>query len=241
MRANRKAMDSKGEIGIGTMIVFIAAVLVAAVAAAVMIQTSGKLQEKAQRAGDDTTRDVASNLRIDRVIGVRGASNEDPCYVDVYLSLTPGSDKINMKQLTLQWLLPDRYANIGYDNVNDDNGGVDVSDPTIDYLTGPTTVDDTYMIVPIRDVDGSLAANPAGSPSSLTPGDIAILRVYLQPAALTACTVPGFNSAALTNPGLPLPAGQFVGLKVVPEIGAPAIGDFRAPESYGADLRIDMG
>ncbi|MGB0951261.1 MAG: flagellin, partial [Poseidonia sp.] len=60
--------DNVAAIGIGAMIVFIALILVAAVAAAVIIQTAEKLQQNAQTTGQDTTDSMAARLFVVNVI-----------------------------------------------------------------------------------------------------------------------------------------------------------------------------
>ena len=55
--------DKVAAIGIGAMIVFIALILVAAVAAAVIIQTAEALQQNAQQTGDDTADNMAGKVK----------------------------------------------------------------------------------------------------------------------------------------------------------------------------------
>ncbi len=84
--------DNIAAIGIGAMIVFIALILVAAVAAAVIIQTAEQLQQNAQTTGEETTDLLASKIFIKSVITTGAA---DPATsILVTFELAPGSDAI---------------------------------------------------------------------------------------------------------------------------------------------------
>ena len=65
---NSPTKNEYGAIGIGAMIVFIALILVAAVAAAVIIQTAEKLQQNAQASGDDTQEQMSTKLTLINVV-----------------------------------------------------------------------------------------------------------------------------------------------------------------------------
>jgi archaellin len=61
---NMNESDDLASIGIGAMIVFIALILVAAVASAVIIQTGEKLQQNAQQTGSDTQEEIGGKISI---------------------------------------------------------------------------------------------------------------------------------------------------------------------------------
>ena len=64
MRDMKIQKEDTGAIGIGAMIVFIALILVAAVASAVIIQTAEKLQQNAQATGDDTQEEISGKVQV---------------------------------------------------------------------------------------------------------------------------------------------------------------------------------
>ena len=81
-----------GSIGIGAMIVFIALILVAAVASAVIIQTGEKLQQNAQQSGSDTQQEISGKISIITVwVGAQNANNEE---ITMVFELAPGSEPI---------------------------------------------------------------------------------------------------------------------------------------------------
>ena len=87
-----KKSDDLGSIGIGAMIVFIALILVAAVASAVIIQTGEKLQQNAQQSGSDTQQEISGKISIITVwVGDQTAGVEE---ITMVFELAPGSEPI---------------------------------------------------------------------------------------------------------------------------------------------------
>ena len=85
-RNNEIKNDEIGSIGIGAMIVFIALILVAAVASAVIIQTGEKLQQNAQQTGSDTQQEISGKISVNSILSTDAAS-----YL-LYFETAPGSE-----------------------------------------------------------------------------------------------------------------------------------------------------
>ena len=100
MQENNFENNESGSIGIGAMIVFIALILVAAVASAVIIQTGEKLQQNAQQSGDDTQREISGKVTINSAFIV-DASGADSA-MRLYIESAPGSGVLAADTIVFQ-------------------------------------------------------------------------------------------------------------------------------------------
>ncbi len=123
----KEESDSLAAIGIGAMIVFIALILVAAVAAAVIIQTAEKLQQNAQASGDDTQEQMSTKLTLINVV-IETIDNAASSYeLFATFELAPGSE-------------PTEGDDIGYTVIcEDDQGTAVTTDDTTEFAQGDLT------------------------------------------------------------------------------------------------------
>ena len=85
--------NENGSIGIGAMIVFIALILVAAVASTVIIKTAEELQDRAEKTGDDTRDSISGKLLVtDAYVGTDADDDDDIDTIIVIAKLASGSD-----------------------------------------------------------------------------------------------------------------------------------------------------
>jgi flagellin FlaB len=99
-------VQDRGQVGIGTLIVFIALVLVAAIAAGVLINTAGFLQSQAEATGEESTDQVSNNLEVLTQTGTVDADSTAVTAAELRVSLAPGSDAVDLTQTELQLVGP---------------------------------------------------------------------------------------------------------------------------------------
>ena len=214
----------RGAVGIGTLIVFIAMVLVAAVAAAVLINTSGYLQQRAEATGRQTTKEVASGLKIDGVTGY--VSSGKITMLAIQVSPNAGSEGIDLSQAKL--VLTDgsklavlKYKTNAIENITEMSGNIFNTTKLPWNGTGILNNATAFGIIIVQDEDGSLKNN--GAHPTLNAGDIVILAVDAD--------------AVFTNG---IDTRTEITIELRPEFGAPGYAKVVTPPSYGTDTIIEL-
>ncbi|GAB3707369.1 archaellin/type IV pilin N-terminal domain-containing protein [Halorubrum pallidum] len=99
--------EERGQVGIGTLIVFIAMVLVAAIAAGVLINTAGFLQTQAEATGEESTSQVSERLQVVSQSGdisdnVAGTSERGIGSLEFVVASAPGADNIDLNEVSVE-------------------------------------------------------------------------------------------------------------------------------------------
>ncbi|HEC56877.1 MAG TPA: flagellin [Candidatus Syntrophoarchaeum butanivorans] len=150
--------DEVAQAGIGTLIIFIAMVLVAAVAAAVLIQTSGVLQQKSQETGQQTIQEVSSNIEIVGIVGHRSSATEnDFDFVNVTIKPMAGSGSIDLSQMVVA--MQNETTRVDKITYHKSGDGMDASH---------------YIVTELRDDDNSLDPS-TDTTTVINAGDLVIL------------------------------------------------------------------
>ncbi|MEM4260623.1 MAG: archaellin/type IV pilin N-terminal domain-containing protein [Candidatus Woesearchaeota archaeon] len=96
--------SKRAEMGIGTLILFIAFILVAAVAASVLISTTSTLQSKALNTGKQTTDEVGTSMTAVQIYAEDASDNSVDKMVDYFyytIKLSAGSEPIRFADVLM--------------------------------------------------------------------------------------------------------------------------------------------
>ncbi|MCD4703119.1 MAG: flagellin [Methanosarcinaceae archaeon] len=260
MKSNRTLSmkkDTHAQVGIGTLIIFIAMVLIAAVAAAVLIQTSGVLQQKAQSTGQQATQEVSSNLIIKSIDGIRATESSDSTnqsntldLLRLRVGLNVGSGNVDMNQVVITITDGTNTNDLVYadneksysNNMANFSGTASASTNLIHLLndTQSSPGDNSiyfYTVDKVRDEDGSFSQ----STPVLNTGDL--ITVYISTLSGTATGYDTVGSSSVISPtdtSLDVETRTSVSLILTPETGVITQADFMTPSTYGTKTTIQL-
>ena len=137
----------KGETGIGTLIIFIAIVLVAAIAASVLLGTAGSLQQKALTTGKQTQQEVASGIQVISVSGTNGQDGAVESF-EVLIKLAAGSDPLALNDTMINFDTKNTSQQLTYNTTGFSSSTFNATwvKTGPDYITNYLTVGDMVKL-----------------------------------------------------------------------------------------------
>jgi flagellin FlaB len=204
----------RGQVGIGTLIVFIAMVLVAAIAAGVLINTAGFLQSSAEESGEQSASQVTNRLQVVTAVGsvvedgtTTSSGDNEVTEVQLTVKRAPGADNIDLSTVTAQWV--------------DDNGAFDV-------VINGESADANFGVTTFRDDDSSITDSDVLN----DPADRAVLTFETQEDDDQDDT----NSVVKTNLG----PGTTATIKLNTQAGGETTATLVVPESLSGKSAIEL-
>jgi len=179
----------RGQVGIGTLIVFIAMVLVAAIAAGVLINTAGFLQSQSEETGEQSSAQVSDRLQVVNVVGQVGDNNEQIDQINMTVSKAPGANDVSLGNTTIQYVDDEQIVDLVHSNRTSRGGadGVFFTNGTVD---SDNSIEDS-LVINDQDDRAVITIVTSGSAFNSAPGEgqSADITITTQAGGETTVTV----------------------------------------------------
>jgi flagellin FlaB len=181
----------RGQVGIGTLIVFIAMVLVAAIAAGVLINTAGFLQSQSEQTGQQSSQQVTDRLQVINVVGESINAQNEVEVINITVKKAPGASDVDLSAATLQFVSDAQVENpisaweansdgreFGIDTLQDDDNSISQSNVLTDQQDSAIIVLDIGSGNTITDVNG--VQIDTGDVNTIKEGQSATIKITTQ-------------------------------------------------------------
>jgi len=186
--------DDRGQVGIGTLIVFIAMVLVAAIAAGVLINTAGFLQSSAEETGQQSSDQVTNRVEVVNAVGtsITSGSPSTVDEIEVTVKKAPGAGNIDLEATIVQYIDSETSSDLTYssndvlDDSNDGAGSFSISSVQDTDSSQPVLNDNSDRFKIELDLSEVKSGNGAGDTGNgLEEGETATIRINTQSGGTT--------------------------------------------------------
>lgn len=206
------ARDEYASIGIGSLIIFIAMILVAGISATVLMQTMDSLQQQTLQTGTETLREISSGISVSHVSGYN--SGTKITQLAIFIAPIAGSDDLDLAYASLSLSDTTNKVILSY---NSSCYSSSVSNGLFNTLDSSHVQSDEFGIIVVRDLDASCTA---ASPR-INNGDSIVLLIN------TSNCLSGIDTRT-----------EIFG-KIYPEHGISGLIAFTTPSSF-VDTIIDL-
>ena len=134
--------ENRAQVGIGTLIVFIAMVLVAAIAAGVLVNTAGFLQATAEDTGQESVDQVTERVDVLNEHATVNSSGDGIAYLNLTVGLASGAGAVDMDDTTVKYVSDSSVATL----TNSSSTTADGSNFKLTAVVG-TDADDSYGVL----------------------------------------------------------------------------------------------
>ncbi len=206
--------DRRAESGMGALLVFIASILVAAVAAGVIIQTTYMAQQRAQTTAELSIKDVSNGFKILSVEGKVDNTTNTLKYIYLKVALHAGSDAIDLNNTIIEITDGTHEANLKLDY-----SWLGAANTTLTDITSAeenATANTDFTVVVLRDPNNQFSKT---SPV-VTQGTL--LKIVI--------SVEGWSIGPQTE----------VTIKIIPKHGVPTLEEFTTPATFAGKTYVSL-
>jgi flagellin FlaB len=174
--------DDRGQVGIGILVMFVAMIVVSAIAAGVLVNMAGMMQRKATDAGEDAVGQLVGGVQVqDRTCTV----SDDPVGIDeawVHVRLRPGGNAVNMSNATVLYTDGAVHTELALTNATANGTHYTLMDDGQQVRELTNTSRMVRMTFDVAEIRGE---NLNGTPTPLENGEEATMTIATPQGAVT--------------------------------------------------------
>ncbi len=193
--------ENRAQVGIGTLIVFIAMVLVAAIAAGVLVNTAGFLQATAEDTGQESVDQVTERVDVLNEHATVNSSGDGIAYLNLTVGLASGAGAVDMDDTTVKYVSDSSVATL----TNSSSTTADDSNFKLTAVVG-TDADDSYGVLNSNEDRYEVAINTeAIEGDGLETSETVQLEITTQSGGTTEVVLTMPDQIAGSEEGDPVP------------------------------------